>query len=108
MTSGSTLLRIVAGLLGKAWNLPNTLLGLTYGAIGYVAGLMARTNPRVTFGNNAVQFHNNPLMLSAMALGNVIIYAPSRSPEMPNVPFSNSPPGQTVGREEYRHTPQAQ
>ncbi|HUG73568.1 MAG TPA: hypothetical protein VMK82_09110 [Steroidobacteraceae bacterium] len=108
MTSGSKLLRIVAGLLGKAWNLPNTLLGLTYGVIGYVAGLVARTNPRVTFGNNAVQFHNNPLMLTAMALGNVIIYGPSRSPEMANVPFCNSPPGHTVGREEFRHTQQGQ
>lgn len=96
------------GLLGKAWNLPNTLLGLVYGTTGHVVGLLAGTRPRISLGHNAIQFHGNALMLTAMALGNVIIYGPARSPQMANLCFRDSPPGHTVGREEFRHTQQGE
>jgi hypothetical protein len=108
MATGRMTLRALPDLLGKAWNLPNTLLGLVYGGIGHVAGLIARTHPRISVGNNAIQFHNSPLMLTAMALGNVIIYGPARAPETANVPFCTTPSNHTVGREEFRHTQQGQ
>lgn len=95
-------------LIGKVWNLPNTLLGLVYGGVGHVAGWLMRTRPHVSLGNNAVQFHNCPLMLTAMTLGNVIIYGPRRTPETANVCFRDTPACHTVGREEYRHTQQGQ
>lgn len=100
--------RIAIDLLGKAWNLPNTLLALAYAVPGHVLGWLLGTRPRVDLGNNAIQFHNNALMLTAMAVGNVIIYGPGRSPGMPNTPFLDTPCGHTVGREEYRHTQQGQ
>ncbi len=99
---------LLLDLVGKLWNLPNTLLGLIYGILGHIAGLVLGTRPFVSLGNNAVQFHNNALMLTAMTLGNVIIYGPSRSPDASNCCFCDSPPQHTVGREEYRHTLQGQ
>ena len=99
---------LLLDLLGKAWNLPNTLLGLVYGALGHLAGWAFRTRPFVSLGNNAIQFHNSALMLTAMTLGNVIIYGPARTPDMNNCAFCDSPPAHTVGREEYRHTLQGQ
>ena len=95
-------------VIGKAWNLPNTLLGLAYGCLGHVAGWLAGTHPFVTIGNNGLQFHNNALMLTAMTLGNVVIYGPARTPAHPNTPFVDSPRTHTVGREEFRHTQQGQ
>lgn len=99
---------VLFDLLGKAWNLPNTLVGLAYGVLGHLAGWLAGTRPFVTVGNNALQFHNNGLMLTAMTLGNVVIYGPRRTPATPNRPFLDSPPSHTVGREEFRHTQQGQ
>jgi len=95
-------------LLGKVWNLPNTLLGLAYGLIGHLVSLAMGTRPSVSIGHNAIQFHNCALMLSAMTLGNVIIYGRSCPPEMRNCAFCDSPPEHTVGREEFRHTQQGQ
>src|SRR5690606_2528464 len=60
----------VRSFIGKIWALPNTIIGLVYGGIGHVVGMIAGTSPSISFGNNAIQFHNNPLMPSAMALGN--------------------------------------
>jgi hypothetical protein len=100
--------RLIAGFIGKVWNLPNTLLGLAYGALGHLVGLAAGTRPSLSLGHNAIQFHNNALMLTAMTLGNVIIYGPCRSPDAPNVCFSDSPACHTVGREEFRHTQQGE
>ena len=102
------MLSVLLDLAGKTWNLPNTLLGLTYGIVGHLVGWIRGVHPRISFGNNAIQFHNNGLMLTAMAVGNVIIYGPSRSPLTPNVPFRDSPADHTVGREEFRHTQQGQ
>lgn len=101
-------LRRLLDVIGKVWNLPNTLLGLVYGFAGHLAGLLARTGPHITLGNNAIQFHNNALMRSAMTLGNVIIYGPSCPPQRRNCRFRDSPSTHTVGREEYRHTLQGQ
>ena len=100
-------LRLITGV-GKAWNLPNTLLGLAYGVTGHLVGRIAGTRPRISLGNNAIQFHDNALMLTAMALGNVIIYGPARKPDMPNLCFRDSPAHHTVGREEFRHTQQGE
>jgi hypothetical protein len=66
------------------------------------------TRPFATVGNNALQFHNSPLMLTAMTLGNVVIYGRARSPSHANTPFVDSPATHTVGREEFRHTQQGQ
>jgi hypothetical protein len=99
---------VLLDVLGKAWNLPNTLLGLAYGSLGHVIGWLTGTRPFLTLGNNALQFHNNALMLTAMTLGNVVIYGPARSPAQPNTPFVDSPATHTVGREEFRHTQQGQ
>lgn len=101
-------LPVVVNALGKTWNLPNTLLGVSYGALGHLVGLLLGARPSISFGNNALQFHNNGLMLTAMTLGNVIIYGPNRSPERPNLSFRDSPAGHTVGREEFRHTQQGE
>ncbi|MCG8314517.1 MAG: FG-GAP-like repeat-containing protein [Pseudomonadales bacterium] len=105
---GSNPLSVAGDVLGKIWNIPNTVIGLVYGGVGHVAGWMMGTNPYITFGNNAIQFHNNPLMPSAITLGNVIIYGPSTSPNASNVHFQNTPLNHTVGREEFRHTQQGQ
>lgn len=99
----------LAGLLGKVWNLPNTVLGLVYGIAGHaLALLMLRKDARIDIGNNAIQFHNSPLMLTAMTLGNVIIYGRARCPERHNCAFCDSPATHTVGREEFRHTQQGE
>jgi hypothetical protein len=53
-------------LAGKAWNLPNTTLGLGYGLAGHVAGELNRLrpgdqpDPRIQAVHNAVEFINNP------------------------------------------------
>lgn len=69
----------LTGVLGKLWNLPNTLLGLAFGGLGHLVGMTGYLLglcpwPTISFGNNAIQFENNPFMSSAMTLGNVIIY----------------------------------
>ncbi len=71
----------------KLWNLPNTALGLIWGGLGHVAGEIRQAvgsifginypEPEIGFfenGSNAIEFHNNLFMSSAMTLGNVIIY----------------------------------
>jgi hypothetical protein len=99
---------VALDIAGKVWNLPNTLVGLGYGLTGHVLAWMLGWRPRITLGNNAIQFHDSPLMLTAMTLGNVVVYGRRRGPETPNVPFCDTPPGHTVGREEFRHTQQGQ
>ena len=54
-------------IIGKVWNLPNSLIGLGVGGLGYLAGfplhwLGLQDRPGVMTGNNAVQFTGNPLM----------------------------------------------
>lgn len=60
-------------LLGKLWNLPNTLLGLLVGGLGHAFG------GRVGVAHDAIEFRDNPLMnafspCGAITLGNVIVY----------------------------------
>ncbi|TDU31389.1 hypothetical protein DFR24_0757 [Panacagrimonas perspica] len=59
--------------LGKIWNLPNTILGLSLGVLTLPFG------GRLGFGHNAVEFMECPLMdrfapCGAITLGNVILY----------------------------------
>lgn len=51
----------------------------------------------ISIGNNAIQFHNNPLQPSAITLGNTIIYSPRSG-------FSAS----QIGIQEAQHTIQGQ
>lgn len=77
-------------ILGKVWNLPNTIVGLVWGGIGLVAGA------DVTLGNNAMQFENHPLMLfGAITLGNTIHYPAGFGPSK-------------IGDHEKQHTIQGQ
>lgn len=92
----------VADLVGKIWALPNSILGLVVALIGVAVGkllqILGREAPEVVLdvGHNALQCHNNPLMIAgALCLGNVINYGC----------------GCTVSRaglHEYQHTIQAQ
>lgn len=85
-------------ILGKLWNLPNTLIGLLFGGLGVVLSL-GKLN--VTFGNNAIQFHDHPLCgLGAITLGNVICYG-SGLPETAARPEGGSG---NVGDHERQHT----
>lgn len=92
----------------KTWNLPNTMVGLAVGGLGYVVGLIKDTNPSIDFINNAIEFYNNPLVLSGITMGNTISYAVGVSPGDDNTHFVTSPAGHTVGREEYYHTLQGE
>jgi RHS repeat-associated protein len=84
-------------VFGKLWNLQNTVVGLTWGAIG-----MAFGDVKVTIGNNAIQFENHPFMHGgAITLGNTISYS---SDFGPNTPIKNG----TVGQHEYQHTIQGE
>ena len=70
------LLRVARGALdvvGKAWNLPNTVIGLVAG------GLSLPFGGRVVLGHNAIEFLDCALMnrftpCGAITLGNVILY----------------------------------
>lgn len=60
-------------LIGKAWNAPNTLIGLCLGGIGQAFG------GTVGIAHNAIEFRDNALMNAlhpggAITIGNVIIY----------------------------------
>jgi type VI secretion system secreted protein VgrG len=70
----------VGSVLGKIWTLPNTALGLVYGGLGHIYGEVGdlvgfhKGDPDIRLGKNGIEFHDNPFMLSAMTLGNVVIY----------------------------------
>jgi hypothetical protein len=79
----------VSDVAGKVWSLPNNALGLGYGLAGYAAGQLNRLrpgdqpDPRIQFGNNAVEFVDNPFGgEGAITLGNTITY--SGDPYDPN------------------------
>jgi hypothetical protein len=65
---------MAANIAGLAWNFPNTAAGITYGVIGTILGVLGGTAPGIFIDHNAIQFTNNPLMGSAMTMGNAIIY----------------------------------
>lgn len=96
----------LARAVGKVWTLPNTIIGLAYGGTGHILGLLTGTNPRIVPGNGAIQFVNNRLMGSAMAIGNTVIYGTDPR----NQPDSRGPEGirpQTLAEEEYQHVRQS-
>jgi hypothetical protein len=91
--------------MGKLWALPNTLVGLVYGGVGHIVGMLMGTNPDIFIDNNAIQFVNNPLMLSAMTFGNVIVYGTGKNYQ----PTSDRSSGRYVlGHAEMQHTYQAE
>ncbi|MBF0285969.1 MAG: hypothetical protein HQL51_16085 [Magnetococcales bacterium] len=59
---------------GKVWNLPNTAVGLVWGAIGAMLG------GKVSFGNNAIQVTDHPGMQTDITLGNTISYSKKTGP----------------------------
>lgn len=66
-----TAFRLVAGVLGAAWTLPNTLLGLLAGAAGLVFGARVHLRRREL----ALVFHRMPWGPGgALTLGNVILH----------------------------------
>jgi hypothetical protein len=71
----------VGSLAGKLWNLPNTVLGLIYGSVGHLIGLVAfhagwrRSRPVMRLRDNALQFLHNPFGgVGALTLGNTTTY----------------------------------
>jgi len=93
---------------GKIWNLPNSVIGLGYGGLGYLAGWpskwlgLQQNAPGVTTGNNSVQFTDNPFGgVGAITLGNV---------EVINGQPTDHPRGDptTVGQHEEQHTYQGE
>ena len=95
-------------VLGKIWASPYTLLGAAYGGFGHLYGIATGRRPQISFGNNAIQFINNPFVnrRSAFTLGNAILYGAEQSPETPgaygNLQVKN------VGEHEKAHTYQYQ
>lgn len=93
--------------LGKLWNAPNTLLGLAYGGIGHLAGWGAYAlglqdrAPSIGFGDNAIQFSNNPFGgAGAITLGNAQVFSGS--------PNDLAADGNRIGEHEMQHTYQGQ
>ncbi len=105
--------KAVLDLVGKAWNLPNTIVGLIYGALGDVAGWIGYAfgwqpdAPSFQLGNNAIQFTNNPFVLpeTALTLGNVEIYGRDDDPKKYG---AYGDPDVNIGLHEQAHTLQGQ
>ena len=80
--SGGGLVRGALDIVGKIWNLPNTIIGNVIGGVGHVVGEIGNAlglygpEPTIGFGHNAIEFKNNPFMASggAITFGNSIIY----------------------------------
>ncbi len=95
----------------KVWNLPNTVVGLALGGLGQVLGatgyaLGLRENmPYVNLGHNAIQFHDNPLTLTATTFGNVILYSDGHKH---NYQDPGSHQVQSIGFHEEQHTLQGE
>ena len=86
----------LADLTQKVWASPNTAIGLTYGAAGYLYGAATGQEVKVTIGNNAVQFIGSQLggNGSALTLGNAINYFGSANPDS----------GKTLGYQDAYYT----
>jgi hypothetical protein len=82
-------LSVVGGVIGKIWTLPNTIIGTIYGGVGYIVGQVGYAfrlldvRPHIKYGNNAIQFVDNPLTIRrrAITLGNSISYGRDANPE---------------------------
>lgn len=108
---GSALGRVASGaldLIGKVWNLPNTVIGVTVGFVGYGVGKIMGTDPGISFGHNGIQFTNNPAMFlgGAITLGNAIIYAGNAYRDEYGIPAGRTPADS--GFHEKQHTYQGQ
>ncbi|WP_428739983.1 hypothetical protein [Sulfurimonas sp.] len=94
----------VASYVGKVWSSINTAIGLAYGGVGYIAGLMMRTNPSIKFGHNAIEFMNNPFGGNgAITFGNTITYGPDVKPSDGTLHGIG-----TMGNHEMQHTYQGE
>jgi hypothetical protein len=103
----------IADIAGKIWNLQNTAIGLSLGFAGlaidkalYMLTLgYVDLGGGISFGNNALQFTNNPLVRGAITLGNTVIYGGS-----PNALAPTTSPGVLVpiAAHELQHTYQGQ
>jgi RHS repeat-associated protein len=95
-------------VLGKAWNSPNTAIGLAWGTVGLMAEAVqfpftGDWDFKISFGNNAIQFEGHNMAGTAETLGNTISYAANSGPEHYIVSE-----GHTVGQHEMMHTYQGQ
>ena len=101
-------------LLGKIWNLPNTLLGFIAGGIEFIAGEMLGTDPQVNFGNNSIQFTNLPWgegSGGALTLGNVQLYSGTADPNSLTTTYASTPDNPQygiTGQHEEAHTFQSE
>lgn len=98
---------IAGDVIGKIWTSPNSIVGFALGGSGYLLGNVAYgihslfggpawARPTWSFGNNSLQFENNPLaVLGALTTGNVINYGGGLTPA-------------NVGAHEASHTYQGQ
>jgi hypothetical protein len=95
-------------ILGKAWALPNTALGLAAAGPSYVAGKLLGTHPRFRFGDNALQLLNSPLNLGGRAytLGNVQVYPEAQPPDLRQPSYTGAVG--RVGAHEAGHSQQGQ
>lgn len=86
-------------VLGKVWNSPNTAIGIALGLLGHGAAVAMGDKPQIDFGNNAIQFTNNPVGgVSAITLGNAIIYSKEDGPDVLDAK------GVATGDHERQHT----
>jgi hypothetical protein len=90
--------RRLGAILGKAWNAPNTLVGLLLGLPALALGASLRR------GHNALQILAHPAVLPrcAITLGNVVLYGRGATPDDPT--FA----GATLGEHERQHTLQGE
>lgn len=99
----------VADIGGKLWSLPNTALGLAYGAAGHVVGMALRTRPYIALADNAIQFRNNPFGgVGALTLGNTTTYAGDPSDPHGDWASYNARHAAPITEHERQHTIQAQ
>jgi len=90
--------RLVRAIVAKAWNAPNTMLGLALGAVGLAFGSCARRD------HDAIQFLAHPLIVPcyALTLGNVVLYGRGASPA------DRTTGGATMAEHERQHTLQGE
>ena len=67
-------------LVQKVWASPNTAIGLTIGAAGYIYGSATGQKVKLDMGENAIQFLGVPFGGGALTLGNVENYFGNASP----------------------------
>jgi RHS repeat-associated protein len=93
--------RATAQILGKIWNLPNTVVGLTIGLAGVPFGA------RIQFGDNGIEFINYPWgKPGALTMGNVILYHEAVPSDI--VPRYDYSANVRLGTHERGHTYQGQ